>query len=130
MSVCGGGHGSPLQYSHLEIPRTEEPGESQSSGSQSVGHGCVTNTHTHTHTSLWLRVRLSVTPRTLARQAPLSMRCSRQEHWGGLPFPPPGGPPDPRIERASPVLAGGLFTTITSWGAPHLAAPTSREHHC
>ena len=26
-------------------------------------------------------------PRTVARQAPLSMGFSRQEHWSGLPFP-------------------------------------------
>ena len=32
------------------------------------------------------RVRLSVTPWTLARQAPLSMGFSRQEYWSGLHF--------------------------------------------
>ena len=36
------------------------------------------------------RVQLFVTPWTVARQAPLSMGFSRQEYWGGLPFPPPG----------------------------------------
>ena len=35
------------------------------------------------------RVRLSVTPWTMARQAPLSMGFSRQEHRSGLPFPSP-----------------------------------------
>ena len=30
------------------------------------------------------------TPWTVARQAPLSMRFSRQENWSGLPFPPLG----------------------------------------
>ena len=34
-------------------------------------------------------VRLSTTPWTMARQAPLSMGFSRQEYWSGLPFPPP-----------------------------------------
>ena len=29
----------------------------------------------------------SVTPRTIARQAPLSMEFSRQEYWSGLPLP-------------------------------------------
>ena len=37
-------------------------------------------------------------------QAPLSMGFSRQEHWSGLPFPPPGDLPDPRIEPKSPAL--------------------------
>ena len=34
----GGGHGNPFQYSCLDNPRTEEPGELQSIGSQRVGH--------------------------------------------------------------------------------------------
>ena len=29
----------------------------------------------------------------------------------GVPFPPPGDLPDPRIEPASPALAGRFFTT-------------------
>ena len=32
--------------------------------------------------------------RTVACQAPLSMGISRQEHWSGLPRPPPGRLPD------------------------------------
>ena len=36
------------------------------------------------------RVRLCVTPWTVARQAPLSMGFFRQECWSGLPCPPPG----------------------------------------
>ena len=34
------------------------------------------------------------TPRTAARQAPLSMGFPRQEYWSGVPFPSPGGLPD------------------------------------
>ena len=34
------------------------------------------------------------TPRTVAPQAPLSMECSRQEYWRGLPFPTPGDLPE------------------------------------
>ena len=30
----------------------------------------------------------------------------RQEYWSGLPFPSPGDLSDPRIESASPALAG------------------------
>ena len=43
----------------------------------------------------------SVTPWTVARQAPLSMRFSRQEYWGGLPFPSPRDLPDPGIKPLS-----------------------------
>ena len=46
----------------------------------------------------------SAAPRTVACQAPLSMRFPRQENWSGFPFPPPGDPPDPGIEVASPAL--------------------------
>ena len=35
----------------------------------------------------------SVSPWTAARQAPLSTGFSRQEHWSGLPLPPPGAFP-------------------------------------
>ena len=45
----------------------------------------------------------SVTPWTVARQAPLSMGFSRQGHWRGLPFPLPGDLPNPGIEPRSPA---------------------------
>ena len=41
---------------------------------------------------------------TVACQAPLAMGFSRQELWSGLPFPSPGGLPDPRIKPESPTL--------------------------
>ena len=40
----------------------------------------------------------------LSRQAPLSMRFSRQEDWSGLPRPPPGDLSNPEIEPTSPAL--------------------------
>ena len=39
--------------------------------------------------SRFSRVRLCVTPKTAAHQAPPSLGLSRQEHWSGLPFPSP-----------------------------------------
>ena len=39
-----------------------------------------------------------VTPLTAARQAPLSMRFSRQGYCSALPFPSPGDLPNPGIE--------------------------------
>ena len=44
-----------------------------------------------------------MSPGNVAHQAPLSMEFSRKEYWSGLPFPPPGDLPDPRIRAASPV---------------------------
>ena len=38
------------------------------------------------------------------------MEFPGQEYWSGVPFPPPGHPPDPGIEPTSLALAGGLFT--------------------
>ena len=45
------------------------------------------------------------------------MACPRQEHWSGLPFPPPGHLPDPGIELASPAVAGN------SLPLPHQGSP-------
>ena len=47
------------------------------------------------------------TPWTVAHQAPLPVGFSRQEHWGGLPFPP-GDRLDPGIKPRCPALAGGF----------------------
>ena len=54
------------------------------------------------------------TPWTVACQTPLSMGLSKQEYYGGLPVPPPGGLPDPGIKPispASPALASKFFNT-------------------
>ena len=67
------------------------------------------------------RVRLFVTPRTVACQAPLFMGFSRQEYLSGLPCLPPGDLLDPGIKPvfvASPALVGEFFTTSTTWEAP------------
>ena len=40
-------------------------------------------------------------PGTVAHQAPLSMGSPRQEYWNGLPFPSPGGLPDPGFKPVS-----------------------------
>ena len=50
-------------------------------------------------------------PRTVARQAPLSMGFSRQEYWSGFPFPSPGDLPDPGIEPRSPALQANSLPT-------------------
>ena len=53
------------------------------------------------------------------------MGFSRQEYWSGLPFPPKWGP-DPGIEPeslTSPALAGGPFTTSTTWEAIAMRSP-------
>ena len=67
-------------------------------------------------------IRLPATPWTVAQQAPLSMECSRQEYWSGLPFPAPGDLPEPGVKLSSlvsPALAGRFFT-IAPPGSPDL----------
>ena len=59
-------------------------------------------------------VRIFAAQWTVARQAPLSMKISRQESWSGLSFPAPGELPNPGMEAksfTSPALAGGFFTS-------------------
>ena len=46
-------------------------------------------------------VWLFATPWTLAHQALLSGRCSRQEHWSRLPCPPSADLPNPGIKPMS-----------------------------
>ena len=70
------------------------------------------------------RVHLFVTLWTIIRQAPLSVGCSRQEYWSGLPGPFSGELQDPWIELASLVslLAGIFFTPNATLEAQmHLA---------
>ena len=65
--------------------------------------------------SQFSRVRLFVTPETVARQAPLSMGFSRHERWSGLPCPPSGNLFNPGIERKPPeppALAAGSLLLV------------------
>ena len=49
-------------------------------------------------------VRLSATLWIAACQGPLSVGFSRQKYLSGLPCPPPGDRPNPRIKPGFPVL--------------------------
>ena len=61
----------------------------------SVAHLCLT---------LW-------DPKGCSPPGSMSMEFSRQDYWGGFPFPSPGDLPNSGIEPGSPALAGGFFTT-------------------
>ena len=54
---------------------------------------------------------LTVTPWTVAHQAPPSMGFYRQEYWNGLPFPSPGDLPHPGIKPRSPALQADALTS-------------------
>ena len=65
-------------------------------------------------------VQLFATLWSVAHQPPLSMGFSRQESWSGLPCPPPGDLPNPRIKLPSlisPASAGRFITTSATWEA-------------
>ena len=53
-------------------------------------------------------------------QAPPSMEFSRQEYWSGLPFPSPGGLPDPGIETGSPAMQADaqMLYDLSHQGSP------------
>ena len=57
---------------------------------------------------------------TLAHQARLSVGFSRQENWGGLPFPSPGDLPDPGIELVSPVSPTLQANSLPAEPSEHL----------
>ena len=120
-------HSSILAW---KIPWTEKPGGVQSIRLQSIKHDWETE-HEHTGVLIvswyWyyacvhpksLQSCLTVTPCTIAHQAPLFMGFSRQEYWSGLPCSPPGAFPNPGIEPTSltyPALAGEILTTSITW---------------
>ena len=91
----GGGHGNPLQYFCLENPHGQRNLEGYSPcGSKESDSTEWPNTAQysmfHCMCLVLSHVLLSVTPWTVAYQAPLSVGFSWQEYWSGLPFPSTG----------------------------------------
>ena len=78
---------------------------------QQQQYQCIPQIFVEFVVQLLSRVQFFVTLWTTARQAPLSIKFTRQEYRSGLPFPSPGGLPAPEIEPVSLALAGGFFTT-------------------
>ena len=71
------------------------------------------------------RVQLFVTPWMVAYQAPPCIEFSRQEYWSGLPFPSPGGLPNPGIEPGSSALqTDTLPSEQVVWGDAKGLRPT------
>ena len=65
-------------------------------------------------------VRLCVTPKTAAHQAPLSLGFSRQKHWSGLPFPSPMH----ESEKVKVKLLSRVQLLATPWTAAYQAPPS------
>ena len=99
------GNGNPFQYSCLENPMNRGAWQATVHESMQSRFSCV-----RLFATLWTRGG--------PRQAPLSMRFSRHKYWSGLPWPPPGDLPDPRIKPASLMFpASVFFTTRAIWEA-------------
>jgi len=79
----------------------------------------------HSYSWSFRRVRLSVTPWTVACQAPLSMGFSRQGYWSGLPFPTLGDLPD---QRSNSRLSFLLHWQVDSLPLHHLGSPEAWLH--
>ena len=79
----------------VSVRCTEKPEQTVWLTQYTAGEACVLS-----HSA----VSDSVTPRTVGRQAPLSMGFSRQEYWSGLSCPPPWDLPNPEIQPSSPTL--------------------------
>ena len=62
-------------------------------------------------------VQLFATSWTAARQAPMSMEFSRQEHWSRLPFPTPGDLPDPGIIFCISCIGRQILYHCATWEA-------------
>ena len=56
------------------------------------------------------RIQLFLIPWTVAYQAPLFMRFSRQEYWSRLPFPSPGIFPTQRLDPGLPHCRQTLYS--------------------
>ena len=80
--------------------------------------------------SRFSRVRLCATPETEAHQAAPSLGFSRQEHWSGLPFPPPMHKSESEVAQSCPTprdpmdcsppgsSVHGIFQArVLEWGA-------------
>ena len=74
--------------------------------------------------SRFSHVPLFVTYWTVAHQAPVSMGFSRQEYWGGLPFPSQEIflPQGLNLCLMSPAFSSRFFNNSTTWEAPQIAS--------
>ena len=62
-------------------------------------------------------VRLFMSLWTVAHQAFLSMKFSRQEYWSGLPFPSPGDLPNPGIPIQGLLLCRQILYCLSHQGS-------------
>ena len=104
-----------ISYHFLTFPIVTTLFHSSSAYAWFVIHACML--------SHFSSVQVCATLWTIACQVPLSIGCSRQEYWSGLPCPLPGDLPNPGIKPGYPALQAfsllaeqvGENTKITEW---------------
>ena len=62
--------------------------------------------------SCFSRARLCATPQTAAHRAPPSLGFSRQDHWSGLPFPPPKHESESEVAQSCPTLSDPMDCSL------------------
>ena len=92
----------------IRLPLVQLPSLTSSKNTQIYVCACVL--------SPFSPIQLFATLWTVAHQAPLSMRLSRQEYWSRLPFPHPGHLPSPRNK---PCLLCLLHWQVGSLASQH-----------
>ena len=95
---AGEGNGKPLHYSCLENPMNHTKRQKDSTLNDELPRLVNVKVKSLSH------VQLFSTPWNVAYQASLSMGFSRQEYWGGLPFPSSVDLPHQGIKPRSPAL--------------------------
>ena len=107
-------------WRHTGIEHHQQHLGTQVLGSRMASHTCCMLSH-------FSRVRLFVTPRTVACQALLSMGFSRQQYWSGLPCPPQAHTQtQAKTHRGEHTHTHTLRDTET---APYEHTHTHRESH-
>ena len=89
-------------------------------GRQGLNHWTTSACALSRFSHFWLFVTL----RTIALQAPPSVRFSRQEYWSGLPCPSPGELPDPGNPRLLYPLHWQVLYLLGSPTGPPGKSPT------
>ena len=103
--------GTQASESRRHTPAPTSRGEEHHGRSWQMGGSC-----------LWICVlshfgcvQLSVAPRSVAQQAPLSMGFLPQESWSVLLFPPPGGSSRPRDRTLASCVSGTARQILYHW---------------
>ena len=115
--------GHPVHYGNGSPgPSPQSPKECSTLQSAERGLACV---------CMLSHVQLFVTPRTVAHEAPLSVKFPRQEYWSWLPCPLSRELPCPNIELESLVSHADSLSAVPPGKPAYVNRPLiCRDHSC